>query len=438
MRFVFLTAGSRGDVQPYLALARGIERAGHTCTVITQRPFAPLAAEYGVRCHVAGGDDWPTPERVQEMVRKGEFEELKGRKSGMAVLTAISRFAARHMTRLTADALTACEGADVLGFAPLVVVAGHSIAEKLGIPCFLAALVPALSTREFPSPIFPLQAAWIPGYNRLTHWATERLVWRLNRESATQLRRDVLGLPPYQGSVIDIMRRAEVPLLVGVSPQVVPRPRDWAQQAHLTGYWFLDEPPGWTPPRALSDFLAAGSPPVCVGFGSMLSEDPAADVRMLAEALGRTGRRAILLGGWAGLDAHSARLPVDVLPLQSAPHSWLFPRVGAVVHHGGAGTTAAALRAGVPQVVVPFITDQPFWADRMRRLGVAPPAIPRRRLTSERLASAIARVLESEEMRARASDLGGRIRGEDGAAAATAILERAFSPGERRTAPGRG
>ncbi|WP_041448070.1 glycosyltransferase [Anaeromyxobacter sp. Fw109-5] len=435
MRIALLTAGSRGDVQPYLALARALARSGHACTLVTQRVFAPLAAEYGVTFHAAGGDDWPTPESVRERVRNGELAELAGKRNSFSQLSLVAALFARHMTRFTADALPACEGVDAVAFAPMAAVAGHSLAEKLRVPFVPALLAPAFSTREFPSVLFPPRASFIPGYNRLSHWAAERLLWRLNRESAIRLRRDVLGLPPYPRSAFELMHRAEPPVLVGVSPNVVPRPRDWAPYLHLTGYWFLDEPSGWNPPARIARFLASGSPPVCVGFGSMVSEDPRGDVRIVAEALDRVGRRGILLSGWAGLDDHAADLPSSILPLDSIPHSWLFPRVAAVVHHGGAGTTAAALRAGVPQVVVPFITDQPFWGDRVRRLGVGPAPIPRARLTAERLARAIACALERGAMTARARDLGHTIRAEDGARLAVEILERELGRGRRR-APG--
>ncbi len=324
MRIALLTAGSRGDVQPYLALARALEQAGHSCTVVTQRVFGGLADEHGVRFHAAGGDDWPTPEGVREMVRRGELDELKGKRGGLAQLEIVAELFAAHMTRFTADALPACEGADVIGYAPLTGVAGHSIAEKLGLPCFGAVLAPAFSTREFPSILFPPGARWIPGLNRVSHWVAERLLWRLTRESALRLRRDVLALPPYSGSAYERMRREGVPLLIGVSGHVVPRPRDWPSNLHLTGYWFLDEPSGWAPPPALAAFLASGAPPVCVGFGSMVGEDPAADVRLIVTALERAGRRGIILSGWGGLDAHAADLS---------------HRRGALVVHRGAVTT---------------------------------------------------------------------------------------------------
>lgn len=425
MRIALLTAGSRGDVQPYLALARALGRAGHGCTVVAPRVFATLANEYGVAFHAAGADDWPTPDRLQQMARSGEFGAKSGR-GNLSFIKSVIELFARHMTRYTAEALPACEGADAIGYAALTSFAATSIAEKLGIRYFAAMLQAAFPTRELPSPLFPPGPSWIPGYNRLSHWAAERLLWRVSGESALRLRKEVLGLPPYQGWIFDLLRKAAPPVLVGVSPTVLPRPRDWAPYLHMTGYWFLDEPAGWTPPRALADFVASGPAPVCVGFGSMPSADPAEDVRTIVTALERAGQRGIVFSGWAGLRDHARALPSTVLALDAAPHAWVFPRAAAVVHHGGAGTTGAAFRAGIPQVVVPVGTDQPFWAHCVARLGAGPAPIPRKRLTAERLAAAISRAVGDDGIRARARDVGERVRAEDGATRAVEILERAL------------
>lgn len=422
MRIAILTAGTRGDVQPYLALARAFGRAGHAATLVAPRPFAPLAAEYGVAFHPAGADDWPTPERLREAARGGELDV----RTNVSLLARVIELFARHMTRYTAEALPACEGADAIGYGALTAFSATSIAEKLGVPFFAAWLQAAFATREFPNPMFPPGPGWIPGYNRLSHWAAERLLWRLSGESALRLRREVLGLPPYRGSVFDAFRKAAPPVLVGVSPAVLPRPRDWDPYLHMTGYWFLDAPEGWSPPPALEAFLASGPAPVCVGFGSMPSKDPADDLRTVAAALERAGQRGVVLSGWAGLHAHAEGLPSTILAVDAAPHAWLFPRVAAVVHHGGAGTTGAAFRAGVPQVVVPFGTDQPFWAHRVARLGAGPAPIPRKRLGADRLAAAVSRAVGDARIRSRARELGERVRAEDGAARAVGILERAL------------
>ena len=169
------------------------------------------------------------------------------------------------------------------------------------------------------------------------------------------------------------------------------------------------------------EFLQGGSPPVYVGFGSMSNRKPEETADLVLQALARTQQRAIILSGWSGL--HKADLPGSVFMLDSIPFSWLFPRVAAIVHHGGAGTTAAGLRAGVPSVVIPFFGDQPFWGQRIAELGVGPAPIPRRKLTVERLAQAIQKAVTDQAMRQRAANLGSKIQAEDGIARAVAVVQ---------------
>jgi sterol 3beta-glucosyltransferase len=208
----------------------------------------------------------------------------------------------------------------------------------------------------------------------------------------------------------------------GYSPSVIPTPPHWDSHVHVTGYWFLDPPADWAPPPALMAFLQAGPPPIYVGFGSMSNRNPGATAALVLEALARTRQRAVVLSGWSGL--RTTDLPGSVFMLDSIPFSWLFPRVAAVVHHGGAGTTAAGLRAGVPSIVIPFFGDQPYWGQRVAELGVGPEPIPRRNLTVERLAGAIQRAVTDQTMRQRAADLGARIQAEDGVARAVSIVQQ--------------
>jgi sterol 3beta-glucosyltransferase len=188
--------------------------------------------------------------------------------------------------------------------------------------------------------------------------------------------------------------RQRYPVLYGYSPAVLPKPEDWDDSLHVTGYWFLDSPSDWQPPAALVDFLKAGPPPVYAGFGSMAGSDPDALSAMVVEALARVKQRGILASGWGGL-AH-ANLPDHVIAVESVPHDWLFPQMAAVVHHGGAGTTATGLRVGVPSIVVPFLADQFFWGQRVAQLGVGSNPIPRQQLTVQRLAAAIDGVVNDQ------------------------------------------
>jgi UDP:flavonoid glycosyltransferase YjiC (YdhE family) len=211
-------------------------------------------------------------------------------------------------------------------------------------------------------------------------------------------------------------------LLYGYSAHVLPRPTDWGDFIHVTGYWFLEPPAGWQPPSDLVQFLEAGPPPVYIGFGSMFSRDPEATADLAIQALARSGQRGVLYGGWGGLK--KAQLPETVFMADALPHSWLFPRMAAIVHHGGAGTTAAALRSGIPSIVTPFFGDQPFWGQRVAALGAGPQPIPRRRLTVDSLAKAIQIARTDEKMHKRAADLGERIRAERGIEQAASLIEQ--------------
>jgi sterol 3beta-glucosyltransferase len=229
----------------------------------------------------------------------------------------------------------------------------------------------------------------------------------------------VFDLPaaPFFGSD-NLPQFQQYPTLYGFSPSVIPKPSDW-HNTEVTGYWFLDAATDWVPPADLMAFLQAGPPPVYIGFGSMGSRKPEETADLVLQAIARTGQRAILLSGWGGLS--KADLPETVFMVESVPHSWLFSQVAAVVHHGGAGTTAAGLRAGVPSIVIPFFGDQPFWGQRVAKLGVGPEPIPRKQLTVERLAQAIRTAVTDRGMIRRAADLGAKIQAEDGVANAVAI-----------------
>ena len=189
----------------------------------------------------------------------------------------------------------------------------------------------------------------------------------------------------------------------------------------MTGYWFLDPSIEWTPPADLVDFLQSGTPPIYIGFGSMGNRKPEETTRIALKALAMTGQRGVLAAGWGGLS--QTDLPETVHMISSIPHSWLFPRMAAVVHHGGAGTTAAGLRAGIPSIVVPFFGDQPFWGQRVAKLGVGPVPIPKRQLSAERLTAAINQAVQNRPMRNQAAALGEQIRAEDGIAQAVSIIQ---------------
>jgi sterol 3beta-glucosyltransferase len=239
-----------------------------------------------------------------------------------------------------------------------------------------------------------------------------------------KIRQEEMGLDKFpRGTGLDKTAAGEpVPVLHAFSPHVVPRPDDWPPQAVITGYWFLDSGQEWQPPAELENFLAAGDPPVYVGFGSMAGRDPLRLTGIVIDALRLAGLRGILATGWGGLQARD--LPPTIFKLESAPHARLFPRMAAVVHHGGAGTTAAGLRAARPTVICPFMGDQPFWGSRIHALGAGPEPIPQKKLTPENLAAALRQAVDGPEMRARAETVAEGIRSENGVANAIAIINK--------------
>ena len=419
VRVALLTAGSRGDVQPFVTLARAIRKAGHDAIVAGPPEGDALAAPHGVPYASIGAD-------YQALLATDQGRALLGNPLRAARLW---RTLVVPMMRATLDgAWAAAQDADVLVFHPKILGA-PDMAERLGVRAFAATPVPLLApTGAFAAPGTTTRDLG-PWLNRRTY----ALVAAAGRPFAGLLQRwraEVLGLPPRApGTSAYTLRGAPVPVLQAFSAHVVPPPSDWPAWAHVTGFWFDEDLRGeaqtaeraWSPPRELLAFLAAGDPPVYVGFGSVVGRDPGRVTRIVVEAVRQAGVRAVLAAGWGGLAADVERDLSDRMHLiEGAPHGWLFPRVAAVVHHGGAGTTAAGLRAGRSTVVCPFVTDQPFWGARIAALGVGPAPIPPRRLTADALAAAIRVAVTDGEMRTRAEQLGAAIRRENGVAAAVA------------------
>jgi len=414
MQIMIIAGGSRGDVQPYVALGVGLQAAGHTVRILAPMNFRELITAHGLEFFAMNDlTEAMTQERVRELAEQGNL---------LKMLATTGRGAQQLAHQAAVAGLTAAAGADLLigGLGGLSV--GVALAEKLGAPFIQAYLMPFTPTRAFPSVLTPLPQSRLTGWaNSLSHRLARQMMWQMLRQADNQARAQVLNLPPapFWGP-FDALRAQGLPVLYGYSPRVVPPPDDWGAAIHVTGYWFLPPPTGWTPPPALVDFLAAGPPPVYIGFGSMPSRDPRATARLVLDALARTGQRGILASGWGGLETDD--LPRTVHRVGALPHAWLFPQMAAVVHHGGAGTTGAGLAAGVPSILTPFFGDQPFWGRRVHTLGVGPAPIPRRRLTAEKLATAIQQAVSDEAMRRRAASLGERIRADRGIEHAVAVI----------------
>lgn len=404
-RIVIFAAGSRGDIQPCVALGRVLRRRGDEVRLVASARYSPMVVAAGLELAPLTAD--PT-----EILESDAGQELlAGGRNPVKFLGGFRRILGPMAERLLAECLDACKGADLilgptLGFLP------QHIGEHLGVPWALIHFQPSRPTGAFPHPFVPQARMFGPWANRASFLAVDQIAWQLSRPFINPWRDTALGLPrlPVRG------RRADGgTVLACFSPAVVPRPKDWPSNVNLTGYWFLDEP-DWEPPKELAEFLAAGPAPVYVGFGSMVPKDSEMTGMVVRTALKLAGVRGIVQGDPDTSDDH-------VLAVRDVPHSWLFPRMAAVVHHGGAGTTAAGLRAGVPTVVCPFFGDQPYWGERVASLGAGPAPLPFRALTVPRLASKIRRAVRDQGMADQAGELGRRIRDEDGVGRAQEIID---------------
>ncbi|EYF08199.1 glycosyltransferase [Chondromyces apiculatus] len=415
MKITLLALGSRGDVQPSVALGKGLAARGHTVRVLAGTNFHPWIVKHGL-------ETAPSSLDMQDIMRT-EWGVAWAEKGTNPLLAsrAVARIHEQFGWALTEDILHACEGAELILSSFTSDFQACSIAEATGALHISVPLQPsALATRHGPSSL----AAVVPGkdsvLNQLFAKAmVEPTIWRWTGANVNRLRRERLRLPEHtRSTAFEALRRT--PTLHGCSAHIAPRAPDWPADWQVTGYWFLDEAEPYAPPESLTRFLDAGEPPVCIGFGSMPASDPAALTRMFIDAISRSGRRAILLSGWAGLGG--VPLPDTFFQIDSAPHDWLFPRVAAVVTHGGAGSVAASLRAGRPTLVVPHMSDQIYWGRRVAELQLGPSPIPRPRLRADRLAEAIA-LTSDPAIRRNAEAMGAKIRAEDGVTTAVDAIE---------------
>ncbi len=411
MRLLVWADGTRGDVLPVITLAAGLRRAGHDVRFATHPTHGRDAAAAGLEAVPIPGND---PRAVSGAVQAGTVG--RGRRRFL-------RHPVFHRIPPSPDQLAGmvamCRGADVV----LSTIAfGVHPAEAVGAGFVRVALYPTEPTADRPHHLSRLGRSWGGPVNRLTHFLIGQLFWQPERDWINGWRRELglrpwtrLGRPP--GWPV-----SRVPHLFGYSPAVVPRPHDWGDHLEVTGYWWPGDARPEPLPSGLAAFLDGGPPPVVIGFGSLVDPRPDELRTAVRTAVASAGLRAVVLAGWSGgiaAEAGPGWYPVDWAPL--AP---LLPRCAAMIHHGGAGTTAEVLRAGLPSVAVPSSGEQGFWAAQLHRLRAAPPPVSRRDLTPERLAVALRSAVTDPACRDAARTVAGRLTSEDGVAAAVTALDR--------------
>ncbi len=412
MRISMVAIGSMGDVRPYILLGRELQRRGHQIRLLAFAPFEEKARK-------AGLDFLPLPgslqRYMQNLMRPGgnaltflpELEKaLSGCKDALmdTILTG-SRDAAAILTTFSMSAV-------------------YSVAEKLHIPCVQTYYFPLDPNEEYPLPIFP-QLRLGRRYASASYKISYLVINAFERRLLTSWReKEGVEPPPLKPAPVMYIGTHRIPVLYAVSPHLLPRPADWDEHIYMTGFWQDVEAESYQPEEALAQFLASGDTPVDIGFGSMISGDMQRFFDKVAAAVEQTGLRVILDGGWSADELPAVDSPYIYLNRSYINHDWLFPRVRAVVHHGGAGTTASGLRAGKPTLIIPFGGDQPFWGDQVYRQGLGPKPIGRSLLTAGRLADALRDLCCNARYAENAARMGELIRAENGVAAAADIAER--------------
>jgi UDP:flavonoid glycosyltransferase YjiC (YdhE family) len=418
MRITITTVGSRGDVQPYVALGRGLQQAGHAVTMAVDPIFEAFIRENGLGFAALAAD----PMKALE----ADIRALGN--NPVKVFRWIAEYVEQIGSEYFETYLAANQGTELMVFSSVAAMAGLHVGAVLDVPMLATTLQPIVPTSGYPYSAGMILPSWFPflgTINKASYLIFNRMFYRMFYKFINRDRQAVLGLPPLPWRAYASLDLSAYPMLHGFSRHVVPKPADYNDNQIFTGYWFLDQEFTWQPPDSLTDFLSAGPKPVYVGFGSMVDREAEELTEMVVEALRLAGMRGILLGGWT--DLGGGGLPENILKIENVPHEWLFPRMAAVVHHGGAGTTAASLRSGTPSVVVPFFADQPFWGWRVARLGAGPDPIPRNKLTPGRLAAAIRQAVTDQTIRRTAAELGEKIRAEVGVGDAVRAVERVMA-----------
>ena len=410
MHIHMVAIGSTGDVRPYVLLGKELRRRGHEVTIVAFANFAAMAEEAGLGFYPLAGDVMDFMERI-----------MKPGVVGAKFLRQVEQSLRDVAPVLLRDLMEAFRGADAM-ICTFFGSTYYSVAEKYGIPVVQTQYFPMDPNRQMPissAPAWKLGPAW----NLATYRLGYLLIHLLEHRYLTAWREENhVTVPRIHGGPDYTLGGHTIPVIYAISPLVLPRPAQWGRNIHMSGFWVDEEAKPFVPPRELADFLAAGEKPVYIGFGSMVSGNMRKTFDVVMKAVRAAGLRVILDNGWSGAGLAGAS---NVFTLSSfVPHDWLFPQMRAVVHHGGAGTTAAGLRAGCPTLVIPFGGDQPFWGSRVWALCCGPKPICRENLTVSRLTRALVDLTHHEAYARAAQDLGAGLRQEHGIITAADLVEQ--------------
>ncbi|MGH4138316.1 glycosyltransferase [Clostridium sp.] len=373
-----LCAGSRGDFQPYIALAQELKKLGKDVRITGLRDMEEFIRSYGIDFYSIQAD-FKTLNVDEKMLKEAQTAD-----NPFKMLLAFNKMK-KYGVSIANEYYAACKGSELIIYHPGVTL-GYFAAEKLGIPSILASPFPIHKTKEQTSVIQYGRIKPSPLKNIISYHMLQGMLWLASKDSVKSLwKKEFSGLPKKFGRPYERHRNKKQPAVISCSNFVFKKPSDWNVNIHQCGYWFVEEQEDYTPSKELADFLNSGDKPIYIGFGSVFHTDQKEALsKLIIDALFKSDKRGIICG-MGKFD----NLPKNIITIDGIPHSWLFERVSAVCHHGGAGTTAAGFKAGVPSIIIPFANDQHAWAQRANDLGVGSKSIPIKRLTSDNLAAAI-------------------------------------------------
>jgi sterol 3beta-glucosyltransferase len=405
-----LCSGSRGDIQPYIALAQQLRKLGKAVRIASGQSFKNFVEGYGIGFYPLSADF---------KTAKIDPKLLKDAQSSDNPLKMILTFQKmkKYAVLMTEEMYSACEGSEMVVYHPGCTV-GYFAAEQLGIPSIMASPFPMHKTREVAS-VIAYGRFHLP--IKFTYTLLQSMLWTASKTGVAALWKEKFGRLPDRFASPYERTDSRHPAVISCSNHVFPRPSDWNESIHQYGYWFVEESDEYSPPQALAEFLDSGEKPLFIGFGSVFDDDDKEHfVRLIIEALHKSGQRGIISGMGTIVN-----LPDNILAVDSVPHTWLFPHCAAVCHHGGAGTSAAGFAAGVPSIIIPFSNDQFAWAHRAYDMRVGSRPIPRSKLTADRLADAI-RFVNSRTIQDEAAKLGKNIAKENGAADCARVIAELY------------
>ena len=417
MKIAITTVGTRGDLQPYVALGLGLQETGHEVIIISSKNEKEFVKNYGL-------DFFSLSVDIQKLMDGDDVQKMsKGNNPLKFILSHLkgSEKLRQLMIETQAEIWTACQSADIIIFHPGMPL-GFFIAQEKKRISVMANPFPVITTKDYPAILFYTSPRLGGLFNKMSHKIFEKLFWSLSKSAIMEFwNKSVKTKMNFSVSPIQQQIESGMPVINGYSNLFFHQPNDWQKNIHTTGNWFIGKEPNFVPPTDLTNFIDNGEQPIYIGFGSMKDINSfKTTLNIIKEALDITKQRAVVGLGWSKF-SYNENTPDNIFLIESIPHTWLFPKMKIVIHHGGAGTTATGLRAGKPTIIIPHNADQPAWGQRVFELGVGSKPIKKTKLTADKLASAI-RFVQQANIISNSDKLGQELRKENGVKNAVKII----------------